>query len=77
MTADENDPEQFGTLLGAAVIDLWGELPQDVQQALFEAAVAAGSSQLPKELMREHLAVFLHERHPRTEAAGESIPLPE
>ena len=53
--------EQYAHLLGNAVIESWGELPQDIQRALFEAAVRrAGESQ------REPLATFLHEYHPRT-----------
>jgi hypothetical protein len=53
--------EQYAHLLGNAVIESWGELPQDIQRVLFEATVRrAGESQ------REPLATFLHEHHPRT-----------
>ncbi len=50
-----------------AVIKAWGELPQDVQQRLFEDAVVAGHHTERDESLREQLAVFLHDRHPRTE----------
>jgi hypothetical protein len=47
--------------LGEAIVRIWGDLPQDVQERLFEETVAAlGEDQ------REQLAVFLHEKHPRT-----------
>ena len=47
--------------LGRAVAASWGELPTSVQRNLFEAAVrSAGSG------MREELAAYLHQQHPRT-----------
>jgi hypothetical protein len=47
--------------LGRAVAAGWGELPTSVQRNLFAAAVrSAGSG------MREELAAYLHEQHPRT-----------
>jgi hypothetical protein len=54
--------EQFASVLGRAVITCWGQLPQDVQHTLFERAVAASGDQG----LREQLAVFLHDKHPRT-----------
>lgn len=59
------DP-RYALALGQAVIDAWGELPQDVQQRLFEDAVIAGHHTERDEALREQLAVFLHDRHPRT-----------
>jgi hypothetical protein len=53
--------EQLGRALGEAVIRLWGKLPQDVQHRLFEEAVSSLG-----ESIRPQLAVFLHDRHPRT-----------
>ena len=53
--------------LGAAVIEAWGRLPQDIQHLLFEAAVVAGHRDERDESLRAQLAVFLHERHPRTQ----------
>ncbi len=49
------------------MIGAWGELPQDIQQLLFEHAVVAGHHTERDESLREQLAVFLHERHPRTD----------
>ena len=53
--------------LGAAVVDCWGLLPQEVQQQIFEAAVAAGAAEVGENALREELALFLHENHPRTD----------
>src|SRR4051812_11271931 len=39
MSAAEN---RFALALGQAVIGCWGNLPQDIQQLLFEKAVVAG-----------------------------------
>jgi hypothetical protein len=47
-------------LLGRAVLELWADLPQHIQELMFEAAV----SREPK--ARERLATELHDRHPRT-----------
>jgi len=49
-------------VLGAAVIDAWAELPREIQEMLFERAVANGHG----DALRHDLALFLHERHPRT-----------
>jgi hypothetical protein len=46
--------------LGEAVVRLWGLLPPDVQHHLFEEATSHEAE------TRSRLAVFLHERHPRT-----------
>jgi len=45
---------------------MWSRLPQDVQHDLFEAAVLAGHANERDESLRERLALFLHDRHPRT-----------
>jgi hypothetical protein len=52
--------EEFARLLGRAALDIWGELPRDVQEKLFERAVP------DNELTRYGLAVYLHDHHPRT-----------
>lgn len=70
MAADTDNPygeNRYTLALGQAVIGAWGELPQDVQQLLFEHAVVAGHHTERDESLREQLAVFLHDRHPRTE----------
>ena len=60
---------RYAMALGHAVISAWGELPQDVQQRLFEDAIVAGHHTERDEALREQLAAFLHDRHPRTEQA--------
>jgi hypothetical protein len=47
-------------LIGRTALELWGHFPRDVQELIFETALR-GNDQL-----RHDLAVFLHERHPRT-----------
>jgi hypothetical protein len=47
--------------LGEAVIRIWSNLPQDVQLHLFQEAVTSHG-----ESIRTQLAVFLHDKHPRT-----------
>lgn len=47
-------------LLGRAVLARWPDLPRDIQEVLFEAAVANEPE------ARERLAIELHDRHPRT-----------
>jgi hypothetical protein len=56
--------EQFSRALGEAVVRIWGHLPNALQSRLFEEAVTSREVD-----MRPQLAVFLHERHPRTAAA--------
>ena len=51
---------RFAMLLGDAALKLWADLPRDIQERLFETAV-------PIDLdMRNRLAIYLHEHHPRT-----------
>lgn len=50
--------------LGDAVVRIWGRLPADLQSRLFEEAVSSQD-----EKIRPRLAVYLHEKHPRTCAA--------
>ena len=51
---------EFERLLGQAALKLWSDLPRDVQELLFEAAVPINPT------IRNSLAIFLHDRHPRT-----------
>jgi hypothetical protein len=53
--------EEVFRALGHAVAKTWSKLPQDVQQHLFEEAVASQG-----EPGRQRLAVFLHDSHTRT-----------
>jgi hypothetical protein len=47
-------------LLGNAALRLWPDLPRDVQEKLFETAVPLDPA------IRNRLAIFLHDRHPKT-----------
>jgi hypothetical protein len=51
---------EFERLLGHAAPKLWPDLPRDVQELLFETAVPTDA------MIRNRLAVFLHDHHPRT-----------
>ena len=53
--------DQLTRALGEAVIRIWSNLPQEVQDHLFREAVASQG-----ETIRSHLAVFLHDRHQQT-----------
>jgi hypothetical protein len=63
--ANDSKAAHFADILGKAVVDQWHVLGQDVQRLIFEAAVEkferAGEGDI-----REALAVFLHDHHPRT-----------
>jgi hypothetical protein len=48
-------------LLGEAAMAVWGDMPRDIQEALFETAMRDRSE------LRHDLARLLHERHPRTQ----------
>jgi hypothetical protein len=51
---------EFERLLGNAALRLWPDLPRDVQEKLFETAVPLDPA------IRNRLAIFLHNRHPKT-----------
>ena len=53
--------EQLSRALGDAVVRIWGALPPALQNRLFEEAVTSQD-----ERMRPRLAIYLHEKHPRT-----------
>jgi hypothetical protein len=50
----------FVDLVGRTALRLWPDLPRDIQERLFETAAPGDARQ------RHDLAVFLHNRHPRT-----------
>jgi hypothetical protein len=68
----QQNSDQLAHALGEAVVRLWSRLPHDVQQRLFEEAISAHGEQI-----RPQLAIFLHERHPRTSASIQSRAMPE
>jgi hypothetical protein len=51
---------RFTDLIGRATIDVWGDLPRDVQEAIFEITTRG------KPEIRGDLAQYLHDRHPKT-----------
>jgi hypothetical protein len=51
---------RFAQIIGLAALHLWPDLPRDMQERLFEYAVA------PDESLRHQLAIYLHDHHPRT-----------
>jgi hypothetical protein len=57
---------RYFLVLGAAAADLWSELPQELQQALFERAITLGHQGERDESLREQLAKFLHDHYART-----------
>lgn len=67
LAADQSNARYF-LVLGAAAADLWGQLPHELQHALFERAVALGHQSERDESLREQLAKFLHDHHERTHA---------
>jgi hypothetical protein len=60
-----NLPDRYLLVLGAAAADLWSDLPQELQQSLFERAVVLGHKSERDESLREQLAKFLHDHHAR------------
>lgn len=56
--------EQLSRALGEAVVRGWSRLPHAVQRYLFEQAIGSQG-----ERIRPQLAMFLHDKHPRTCAA--------
>ena len=64
--------EQLSRALGEAVIRIWSRLPHEIQHDLFEEALACEG-----ESLRQHLAVFLHGKHPRTWDSIKARAMPE
>jgi hypothetical protein len=58
--------ERFVHVMGEAVIALWSDLPQLIQEQLFERAVVLGHHSERDEMLREQLAKFLHDNNKRT-----------
>jgi len=54
------ESDHFAILLGRATMEVWGDMPRDIQEALFEEAMKGRNAE------REELARLLHDRHPRT-----------
>jgi hypothetical protein len=58
--------DRYVHVMGRAVIALWSDLPQPLQEQLFECAVRLGHHGERDEMLREQLAKFLHDHHKRT-----------
>lgn len=58
-------PDALTTALGKAVLNIWSDLPRDVQERMFESAAAELER---SDRVREDLAQLLHDVHERTEA---------
>lgn len=63
-TSAHETSELLSRALGEAVVKMWGHLPNTLQSRLFQEAVTSRDIDI-----RPRLAVFLHEKHPRTTAA--------
>jgi hypothetical protein len=55
-----NSTHEFERLLGKAALELWSGFSRDVQEILFETAVAGDLT------IRHHLASYLHDHHLKT-----------
>jgi hypothetical protein len=64
--SEHENVERYVEALGLAALDLWSELPQELQHRLFEQAVLRGHKSERDESLREQLAHFLHSHHERT-----------
>jgi hypothetical protein len=64
---EDKNTERYLLVLGTAAADLWSNLPQELQQSLFERAVVLGHKSERDESLREQLAKFLHDRHTRSQ----------
>lgn len=54
------EADRLTLLLGQAAMDVWGDMPRDIQEALFETAMKGRGPE------REEFARLLHQKHPRT-----------
>jgi len=66
VTGNAASADRLIRALGGGVVEVRSALPREIQQTIFEQAVAAGHRTERDESLREQLAAFLHARHPRT-----------
>jgi hypothetical protein len=64
--------ENLYRALGGAVAVMWSNMPHDIQHHLFEEAVRSQG-----EVVRQQLAVFLHDKHARTSTTVKARAIPE
>src|ERR1700722_92210 len=70
--SEQEQTDRFCLILGSAALALWADLPQVIQEQLFERAVLIGHQGERDEMLREQLAKFLHDHHKRTTHEGGS-----
>jgi hypothetical protein len=58
--AMQDERSRFALLLGRTIVALWGQLPRDIQELVFESAADGNDAD------RDALAIYLHNLHPRT-----------
>jgi hypothetical protein len=51
---------ELATMIGTAAFEMWPDLPREIQEVLFETAVRG------RDDVRQALAIYLHDHHPRT-----------
>jgi hypothetical protein len=68
--------DRYCLALGVAALDLWSNLSPALQETLFERAVTLGHRSERDESLREQLAKFLHDHHPRTQRGRSSDKAP-
>ena len=61
-----NRQEFFANLLGRAAMDVWGDMPRDIREALFETAMKG------QDVKREELARLFARPSPSDPAPGEA-----
>ena len=72
MNVDSETHKLLFHALGEAVTRVWSNLPQTVQQNIFDQAVMSQG-----EAVRYELATFLHDKHPRTLDSNKDRAMPE
>ena len=65
-TASLDRERAFKEALATALVHIWAELPESIQEKLFAQAVIAGHHSEQDENLREELARYLHDHHART-----------
>jgi hypothetical protein len=63
----QDEKSRFALLLGRTIVALWGQLPRDVQELVFESAADGNDAE------RDALAIYLHDLHPRTVHPSRSV----
>jgi hypothetical protein len=62
--------DRLAGLLGRAALDVWGDMPREIQEALFETAMQGRQAE------REELARLLHDHYPRARSLAGALKEP-